>query len=101
MEPPLPSPRDGVSADAEALGVGGEGEEERREREHFAHFVLDWYLRRGLKAALLEVGAAVPNILCEFLADWREAELLWMFQVGWLTGFGWFRLVWFCSMSLG
>ena len=88
MEPPLLAR--GGEGGAEVVGEE-EGEEERQEREHFAHFVLDWYLRRGLKAALLDVGAAVPNILCEFLADWREAELLWMFQVGlvlvWL--FGW------------
>lgn len=61
--------------------LGAESEAARLERESFARFVLDWHLRRGLKTALLDVGAAVPNILCEFLADWREAELLWMFQV--------------------
>ena len=62
-----------------------EGQEETQdakvERESFARFVLDWHLRKGLKTALLDVGAAVPDILREFLADWREAELLWMFQV--------------------
>lgn len=58
-----------------------EGEEAKSARESFARFVLDWHLRRGLKTALLDVGAAVPDILREFLADWREAELLWMFQV--------------------
>eukprot|EP00752_Nemacystus_decipiens_P010372 g9242.t1 len=58
-----------------------ETQDAKADRESFARFVLDWHLRRGLKTALLDVGAAVPDILREFLADWREAELLWMFQI--------------------
>lgn len=54
---------------------------DRKKRERFAHVVLDWHLRRGLKTALLDVGEVVPSILREFLADWKEAELLWMFEV--------------------
>lgn len=55
--------------------------EAAQERKQFTNFVLDWHLRKGLKTALLDVGQVVPNILCQFLADWREAELLWIFQV--------------------
>ncbi|CAM9379052.1 unnamed protein product [Scytosiphon promiscuus] len=87
MAPPAPPRGIGGQGQGEG-GPGGEGnafgaesESARLERENFARFVLDWHLRRGLKTALLDVGAAVPNILCEFLADWREAELLWMFQI--------------------
>lgn len=58
-----------------------EDDETRQEREAFARFVLDWHLRRQLKTALLDVGRVVPYILMQFLADWREAELLWIFQV--------------------
>lgn len=47
--------------------------------------MLDWHLRRELKTALLDVGKVVPNILMQFLADWREAELLWIFQVKMLS----------------
>lgn len=59
----------------------GESLADRRKRERFAHVVLDWHLRRGLKTALLDVGEVVPSLLHEFLADWKEAELLWMFEV--------------------
>ena len=52
-----------------------------KERERFAHVVLDWHLRRGLKTSVLDLGEVVPSILAEFLADWKEAELLWMSEV--------------------
>ncbi|CAB1098719.1 unnamed protein product [Ectocarpus sp. CCAP 1310/34] len=63
-----------------ADGGGVESRESRAERQTFARFVLDWHLRHGYKTALLQVGEVVPDMLCEFLADWKEAELLWIFQ---------------------
>lgn len=63
-----------------ADGGGVESREARAERQTFARFVLDWHLRHGYKTALLQVGEVVPDMLCEFLADWKEAELLWIFQ---------------------
>lgn len=83
MENPRRRIEEGRGQEEEGKAADGgrvESREARAERQSFASFVLDWHLRRGYKTALLEVGEVVPDMLCEFLADWKEAELLWVFQ---------------------
>lgn len=68
-----------LAEDAGGDAYGNSDELEKRTR--FVQSVLEWYMCRGLKTALLDVGMAVPVLTCQFLANRGEQELLWIFEV--------------------